>query len=95
MKLHITISGDRSVGINDTEFDLDWNGVDLPTESQDREDQRRMFAHHFGEMFDGKAAVYFEDECPECFAQYRRSIKGRLIKNRCVNRTCPTNLLCA
>lgn len=88
MKINITINGKAS----DLGFVVEWKGMDLPTGPEDRQSQREMWESHFGEMFDGKASVWFEDECPTCGTVLRRNIRGGIIY-RCPRRDCASNAI--
>lgn len=90
MKATIVIQGDHSVGIPTNEVSVDFGNSFIEClhgasyEPEEREILRKQLAEFFGELFDGRARVYFSDECFDC---------GKILKNnKCSNSNCISNL---
>jgi hypothetical protein len=66
MRLTISDSGDRSVGIWPNVMEIEWN-TGYPDDVT-REDDKRMFAKFAREYldFNNSTDVVFDDECVEC-----------------------------
>lgn len=64
MKVFITSAGDPSVGIRSITASVDI-GIE-PNDEEDREAIRETLANAFGEIWDDKVGVRFEDECVDC-----------------------------
>ena len=81
MKIYIISEGDRSVGIAQSETTIDTNMNIKNLKDEDRGEMRKELRDFFY-MFhnNGRTDVWFEDECPDCFA--------RLRNGKCVNKGC-------
>lgn len=85
IKIYITDTGARSVGIGNNSITIIWN-LNLETlSSKYREKLREMFStfcrYHLD--FVGRITCYFEDECPNCLS--------RLKDSKCPNQNCISN----
>ena len=70
MKIYAHDNGDRDVGINPSETEIEVN-LDLSQfDEQEREQIRDGFKQFVIDFlyFDSDTEVQFEDECPDCFA---------------------------
>lgn len=62
-KAYIQIKGDSSVGLHDVNLRLEDLGLDC-SDKDDREFYRGLLRECFGQMYDGRAQVLFDDELP-------------------------------
>lgn len=64
MKVFISCNGEPAVGIRGIATSVDI-GIE-PNDQEDRESIRETLANAFGEIWDDKVYVRFEDECVDC-----------------------------
>jgi hypothetical protein len=81
MKVYLSDTGDRSVGIPETEVILEINW-ELPTTEKEREGMRKDFIQMARDylQIDGRVFCHFEDECPTCYS--------KLKDNKCTYKGC-------
>lgn len=84
MKLYIFTKGDRSVGIQPTEFTISSN---LSIED-DREEIRQHFITAISEIADEPITLaVFDDECPDCTTILK---DNKCHNEKCINNENPT-----
>jgi hypothetical protein len=64
--IYISAKGDESAGIPGIQETLERLFLPDLDMSEERERVRRIFTEAFSELWDDKAYVRFEDECPDC-----------------------------
>lgn len=76
--IHISSSGDPSVGIMPIHETMQLSYLPDMDDSQERGRVRDIFYNAFNELLDDKVTIWFGDECPDCQA----------LKKDCI---CPNN----
>ena len=85
MKIIISTSGDKSVGIPVDYVTINWETLDVLFQEEiiNREELRKNLSDFWGDCLDGKMAVLFGDECPDCYKIMKNSV--------CSNKDCPSS----